>query len=477
MISKMFSFLFSSDNYRERSGIQAGEESLYDYKQRYTIINVIIVFGLCAAAALCPTVLKEGGTVLLVIIQCALSVLLLVSFLLRRFWGGGSDMFYNFYGKLLPVSVLFVLYAMMYYRGGNYGFVGLWVLVTPLIAIFVLGRKTGTIISALMFVWILAAAYIPGRPEHYYSYTLAVTIRIAMVYLGVWVLSFVYEHLRMKNQNQVYRVVSELKAKNEEIEKQSRIIMDGIDYANRIQRNLLPPKSLLSNAFSDHSVIWEPRDVVGGDIYWVKRFDAGAVLCVCDCTGHGTPGALLTMLVTSALESIVHSDNCEDTASIILQIDQRLASAFSVKIDGHEIGAHNIKDGCDLAVLFIANNGEVSFSSAHTNVFICNGKNVQRIRGQRFFIGEGNIETKDDIKTTKIPGNKDNKFYIATDGLFDQPGGKASLPFWYDRFGEIILKNHNEKQSVISGKIWAAFEEYRGSEPRVDDFELITFKV
>jgi len=477
MISKMFSFLFSSDNYRERSNIRADEESFYDYKQRYIIINVIIVFALCAVTALAPTVLKEGGTVALVIIQQALACLLLLSFLLRRFWGGGSDMFYNFYGKLLPVSALFVLYVIIYYRGGNYGFVGLWVLTTPLIAIFVLGAKTGTVISGFMLVYILAAQYIPGRPGHYYGYTPAVTIRIAMVYSGVWILAFVYELLRMKNQNQIYRVVSELKAKNREIEKQSRIIMEGIDYANKIQRNLLPPPSLLSAVFSDHSVIWKPRDVVGGDIYWVKKFDKGTVLCVCDCTGHGTPGALLTMLVASALESIVQPDNCDDAASIILHLDKRLASAFNVNADGRETGVHNIKDGCDLAVLFIADGGDVSFSSVHTNVFVCDGRKVQRVKGQRFFVGEGNIKTKDSIRTTKIPGNPDNKFYIATDGLFDQPGGSASLPFWYDRFEEIILKNHNEKQSTISDKVWSAFEEYRGTESRVDDFELITFKV
>jgi len=477
MISKAFSFLFSSDNYRERSGIQAGEESLYDCKQRYTIVNVIIAFGLCAMMALYPTVLKEGGTVTLVIIQYALSGLLLVSFLLRRFWGGGSDKFYNFYGKLLPVSALFILYAMIYYRGGNHGFVGIWVLTTPLVAVFVLGKKTGTVISVLMLVWILAVKYIPWRPEHYYGYTPAVTYRMAMVSLGVWVLAFVYEYLRVKSQNQINMIVSELTAKNKEIRKQSRIIMDGIDYSNKIQRNLLPPNSLLSAAFTDYSVIWEPRDVVGGDIYWAKRFDKGTVLCVCDCTGHGTPGALLTMLVASALESIVQPDNCDDTASIILQIDQRLANVFSVKAAGRETGVHNIKDGCDLAVLFIANCGEVTFSSVHTNVFVCDGRKVQRMRGQKFFVGEGNIKTKESLKTTKIPAGPDNKFYIATDGLFDQPGGAASLPFWYDRLEEIVLKNHSEKQSVISGKIWKAFEEYRGTEPRVDDFELITFKV
>jgi len=267
----------------------------------------------------------------------------------------------------------------------------------------------------------------------------------------------------------VFKLLKSLQIATASIKEQNRIIMSGIKYANKIQRNLLPPPSVLAGAFSDYAVIWEPRDVVGGDIYWMKHFEKGTVLCVCDCTGHGTPGALLTMLVVSALESAVWSSNCEDTAGIIWHIDKRLKGVFNV---GHS----EIKDGCDLAVLFIANDGNVTLSSGHTNIFICNGSAVRRIRGQRIFVGEGNLTHKEDIKTESILFDPENKFYIASDGLFDQPGGEHFVPFGYKRFEKLILENHNAKQKAISGIIWMAFEKHRGSEPRVDDFELIIFK-
>ncbi|MCL2441924.1 MAG: hypothetical protein FWD13_00455, partial [Treponema sp.] len=99
------------------------------------------------------------------------------------------------------------------------------------------------------------------------------------------------------------------------------------------------------------------------------------------------------------------------------------------------------------------------------------------IKGQRLCIGEGLLKNKDEIKTVFIPACPDNKYYIASDGLFDQPGGKEKvIPFGYRQFKEIIIKNHNESQDTISDKIWTAFEDYRGTEPRVDDFELVTFK-
>ncbi len=249
--------------------------------------------------------------------------------------------------------------------------------------------------------------------------------------------------------------------------------MESIKYASRIQKSLLPLESQFQTAFSDYSVKWHPKDIVGGDIYWLKTFTSGSVLCVCDCTGHGTPGAFLTMLVVSELEAAVSEQNCNDTAHIIWELEQRLVNVFK-----RNVGEENTvnKDGCDLAVLFIDNDGSVTFSSGHTHIFVCDGNEVTQYKGQKIFVGEGELESKHDIKVSKIPPNPENKFYIASDGLFDQPGGEHSRPYGYRGFKKIILENHYEKQTVISDKIWNAFEQWRGKEPRVDDFELITFK-
>lgn len=271
--------------------------------------------------------------------------------------------------------------------------------------------------------------------------------------------------------------ISEIVNLQRKTEEQNQTIMSGIDYARRIQKNMLPTDSVFKKTFSDYSVIWSPRDIVGGDIYWLKTFDKGTVLCVCDCTGHGTPGALLTMLVVSAFEDMVNENNCNDTAQILWNLEQRLIGVFSVTAGTEEKSdTVAVRDGCDLAVLYIAKNRSVTISAGHTHVFVCDGKEVNRIRGQRLFVGEGKIKSKEDINVINIPANPDNKFYIASDGLFDQMGGTPPNPFGYKQFMRIILDNHNEKQSMISARIWEAFESYRGEQPRRDDFELITFK-
>jgi len=255
--------------------------------------------------------------------------------------------------------------------------------------------------------------------------------------------------------------------------KQLKTINEGIRYASKIQMSIIPDNEKLTQAFSDYSIIWKPRDVVGGDIYWAKNFSDGTILCICDCTGHGTPGALLTMLVVSAFESTITEQSHKNTAEILYMLDKRLAAVLNVKTGNDEY--KDINDGCDLAVLFVAKDGNVTVSSGNTNIFICNGKEVTRHRGQKIYVGEGKVKSADKIKTISIPIDPANKFYVASDGLYDQIGGDKKIPYGYNEFERIILDNHNEKHNVISDIIWQSFERYRGSNARRDDFELITF--
>jgi serine phosphatase RsbU (regulator of sigma subunit) len=254
-------------------------------------------------------------------------------------------------------------------------------------------------------------------------------------------------------------------------------VISGIEYASKIQKNMLPPESTFMESFADYHCIWKPKDIVGGDFYWIKHFDGGTVLCVCDCTGHGTPGALLTMLVASTFEATVTENNYTDPAQVIWELEKRLVAGLNVKHFSKNIERGlDINDGCDLAVLYVAKDGTVLISAGNTNVFICDGVKVTRIKGQKLRVGCGILKNKDDIKIITIPANNNNKFYIASDGLYEQIGGEENIPFGYDKLEEIILENHTEPQCVISEKIWQAFEVYRGNNARRDDFELVSFK-
>lgn len=271
----------------------------------------------------------------------------------------------------------------------------------------------------------------------------------------------------------------ELAKSQAELAEKHRIIMSSIDYASRIQRNLLPQEDVFNHAFSDHAVIWNPRDIVGGDIYWLKNFEGGSVLCVCDCTGHGTPGAFLTMLVVSAFEAIVNENNWMDTQNIIWQLEQRLVNVLNVHAAEEYQDAStcfDIKDGCDLAVLSVANDGGVAISSGNTHVFVCDGKEVLQLKGQKICVGEGRLTCKEDLQAVTVLARPAQKFYIASDGFFDQIGEAAHKPFGYHCFKQTILQYHAEKLEVVLKKLWAAFEGHRGKERRRDDVQLIAFQ-
>lgn len=276
----------------------------------------------------------------------------------------------------------------------------------------------------------------------------------------------------------VFTDISALVELQEKLEERNNMILSSIRYASKIQRNLLPSDSCLKGAFSDYGIVWKPRDIVGGDIYWLKSFSSGVLLVVCDCTGHGIPGALITMLAASALDNIATEQNCRDTAGLMLSVDQGLSAVLNVHTaeaeECREI-AH-IHDGCDIAILYIDRDGSVTFSSAGIPVFICNGASVDRFKGQRLSVGDGLLTEKDTVRTTVIPPSPRNKCYIATDGLFHQIGGVQSLPFGYRTFEEFILRHHTESLEQITTGIWDAFEAYRGGNSRRDDVELIAFQ-
>ncbi|MDR1702489.1 MAG: SpoIIE family protein phosphatase, partial [Sporomusaceae bacterium] len=258
-----------------------------------------------------------------------------------------------------------------------------------------------------------------------------------------------------------------------EADKEASLI--SINYAGKIQRNILPKDTVFQKIFRDYSVIWKPRDIVGGDFYWLKHYPEGAVLCVCDCTGHGTPGALLTMLLASTFGMMVARHNYQGTAQIIWELEQIFVSILNVETDGQKEMA-KIQNGCDLAVLYIDDkSGNVKISAQNTHIFVCDGKKVTLLKGQNRNVGSGALKDISEIKEIIVPYNSENKFYIASDGLYEQPGGEKKRPFGYSAFKQLILENHQEPHSVISAKIWQAFENYRGDNPRVDDVQLITF--
>lgn len=258
----------------------------------------------------------------------------------------------------------------------------------------------------------------------------------------------------------------ELRDKNMRIE-------ESMSYAGKIQHNILPDPADMAKVFPDFYVWWQPKEAVGGDIYWLARFKKGTVLVVGDCTGHAIPGAMMTMMVNAVLSQIVTEENCFYPPEIISQLDKKLAATL-----GNNSGNINeIKDGLDALVLFIAPDKTITLSSTNLSIFISSGSTSQTIKGQRSAIGEGQLSDPTAIRMHTIPYLPQNMYFIATDGVTDQIGEEIGLPFGHARLKRILSAAGVSTAEQAVTQVLSKFTEHKGNAPQRDDVTMIGFRL
>lgn len=256
----------------------------------------------------------------------------------------------------------------------------------------------------------------------------------------------------------------ELKATNE-------ALLDSIHYAKRIQVSLLPFESFVDKSFKEHFVLWQPRDVVGGDFYWVKETEHGTIIAVGDCTGHGVPGALMTMLAVSSLEQIVVRENVEDPSEILSQ-HHRLMQ----KLLGQGEGNKSTDDGLDLGICLIRKDGTVAFSGASMHLYAWQLGELHTIRGDKRGIGYGRTPANFEFVSHTWQPKPDTVFYMSTDGYRDQNGGDKNYSFGRQRFEELMSQVGSLPLHVQKERFEKALAEYQGAEPQRDDITVFAFR-
>lgn len=250
-------------------------------------------------------------------------------------------------------------------------------------------------------------------------------------------------------------------------------ITDSINYASLIQNSILPHNDCIKKCLMDYFIIWEPKDKVGGDMYQFEEFEKGKVLAVIDCTGHGIPGAFMTMVVKAVLNNIVNSQNCDNPALILKELNQRVRSLLN------QDKTHTLSDaGLDGGILYFSNdNQKVTFAGAKTPLFYIQNSDLKVIKGDRESIGYKKSNPDFEFKNHNIEIDNDTYIYLTTDGLIDQNGGKKSFPYGKKRFQKLILQNYRENFSLQKEAILNSLLEYQSDEERNDDITIFGFKL
>jgi serine phosphatase RsbU (regulator of sigma subunit) len=260
-----------------------------------------------------------------------------------------------------------------------------------------------------------------------------------------------------------------IKAQNERLRLQNRNMLDSLDYAKHIQAALLPSMGLI-NEFKGAFVIYEPKDIVSGDFYWFYKIGSKVYIISIDCTGHGVPGALMTVLVNALLNEIIKLEEVRFPHQILKLLDSKLEEALRAN-------GKIINDGLDIAVgKYDFETKLLSFSGAFQNIQILKKDTLVKLAGERYPIGHFPYCDKN-FKTINYQLESGDRFYLSSDGMVDQFGGARDKKIGAKRLGRHLIESGKIALDEQKDSILQFYNNWKGLNEQVDDVLLMGFEV
>lgn len=257
-----------------------------------------------------------------------------------------------------------------------------------------------------------------------------------------------------------------------DIQKKNKKIADSINYAKRIQNAILPDNTIIRKALPDSFILYKPKDVVSGDFPWYVQVGDILYIAAVDCTGHGVPGALLSLIGYFLLNDIVRSRKISDPGKILDILDDGVTTTLRQDQDDSRT-----KDGMDIALCKIdMKNRKVEFAGAHRSLYVMKKGEMEEIKGNKFAIGGGIYKNQTNFTNNKVSLSKGDSIFFCSDGFPDQFGGPQNRKYGPKRLREMITQIHTkpmQKAYEIFDKEW---EDWKGEEHQTDDMLLIGIK-
>lgn len=271
-----------------------------------------------------------------------------------------------------------------------------------------------------------------------------------------------------KNNRTLTEQKEEIEAQNNTLTEQKEEIEAGIHYASRIQSALLPPSSRLKKGLGKHFIFWRPRDIVSGDFYWMKQIGQSTVFAVADSTGHGVPGAFMSMLGIAGLNEIVasHDPNSAEikTGSVLDKLRNKIIDSVYREED-----AQATKDGMDMSLILIDRiQRKLKFTGAYMPGYLVRNGEIHTIEADKMPVG---VHKSDQVTFSEkeIEIMSGDMFYMASDGFQDQFGGEKNKKYLKKRFRSFLLNLASEDIETQKQRIAQEFETWKGHQKQVDD--------
>jgi serine phosphatase RsbU (regulator of sigma subunit) len=259
----------------------------------------------------------------------------------------------------------------------------------------------------------------------------------------------------------------------------NRQMMQSIEYASVIQRAMLrASREALSSTLGDASLLWEPRDVVGGDFYHFCAYADGWFGAIADCTGHGVPGAFMTLIASSSLTQALAQLGPRNPASLLSAVNRSVKEQLG-QVNGLD-GTPESDDGLDASFFWFDNATQVlSFAGASMALHVLHpeAEQLETIAGQR--MGVGYVDSHFDYQwsVSRVQMQPESLMFIATDGLIDQIGGPKRIAFGKRKAFETIIAHRSQSSSVICEALQTALAVWQGEQARRDDLTLFCARI
>jgi serine phosphatase RsbU (regulator of sigma subunit) len=264
-------------------------------------------------------------------------------------------------------------------------------------------------------------------------------------------------------EDKVEERTQEIRAQKEQIEKQNKEIKYSFDYAKRIQSTVLPHSDVFENLFAEHFIFFKPKDIVSGDFYWISQKGNKIIITASDCTGHGVPGSLMSMLGITMLHEIVNEKNFDRSDAILNEL--RTNVARTLKQEGKP---GEQKDGMDMVLLiYDRSTGELEFSGANNPMYIIRKGEMIEYKGNNMPVAFYDNMTDFTRHTIKL--QKGDRIYLFTDGFPDQFGGPKGKKFKYKPFKELLMEVSERPMEEQRRILSMVFDEWKGNLDQIDD--------
>ncbi|MCH2224593.1 MAG: SpoIIE family protein phosphatase, partial [Crocinitomicaceae bacterium] len=292
---------------------------------------------------------------------------------------------------------------------------------------------------------------------------------------------------RKKTNVELAKMNNEIHAKNEELDQKNQEITDSINYAKRFQTSILASENEMSQYFDSHAVLYKPKDIVSGDFYMLEVLPSGgAVLVVADCTGHGVPGAMVSLIGARYISRAIHEEHIDDPGKALGFLNKNMPKAF-------ESDQVTINDGMDVSICHISDDKELlSFAGANNNCWILNqtesfidrkgrkdhdlyfesdGIGLLELKGTRSGIGKSSTSTE--FEGVSLPLKKGDRLVLTTDGYVDQFGGMDGKKFKKSQLRSLLIENFEESAIALKERLGESISQWMKGEEQVDDICLI----